>query len=111
MQIVGDAYVKDEFKRHKSANQEQTAAFMEAWAVSPLIVNSSCFLKEVRVFLQKYCLTISKQINAKRVSQGGVIGKVLNEGDLDQFSGEQLVQLYELYEETSKPHDQYPKME
>ena len=43
MQIVGDAYVKDEFKRHKSANQEQTAAFMEAWAVSPLIVNSSCF--------------------------------------------------------------------
>ncbi len=34
MQIIGDAYVKEEFKRHKSATPEQTAAFMEAWAVS-----------------------------------------------------------------------------
>ena len=34
MQIIGDAYVKDEFKRHKAADQMQTKAFMEAWAVS-----------------------------------------------------------------------------
>ena len=32
-QILGDAYVKDEFRRHKEANEQQTAAFMEAWAV------------------------------------------------------------------------------
>ena len=31
---MGDAYVKDEFKRHKKASPEQTVAFMEAWAVS-----------------------------------------------------------------------------
>ena len=35
MQIIGDAYVKDEFKRHKAIdNPAQIASFMEAWAVS-----------------------------------------------------------------------------
>ena len=34
MQILGDAYVKDEFRRHKEADPVQTATFMEAWAVS-----------------------------------------------------------------------------
>lgn len=35
MQIIGDAYVRDEFKRHKAIdNPAQIASFMEAWAVS-----------------------------------------------------------------------------
>ena len=34
MQILGDAYVKDEFRRHKEADPVQTVTFMEAWAVS-----------------------------------------------------------------------------
>ena len=37
---MGDAYVKDEFKRHKKASPEQTVAFMEAWAVSDKITHS-----------------------------------------------------------------------
>jgi hypothetical protein len=31
---LGDNYVKDEFRRHKSANTEQTISFMEEWAVN-----------------------------------------------------------------------------
>ena len=31
---MGDNYVKDEFRRHKGANTDQTIAFMEEWAVS-----------------------------------------------------------------------------
>ena len=34
LQILGDAYVKDEFRRHKEADAVQTITFMEAWAVS-----------------------------------------------------------------------------
>ena len=35
MQIIGDAYVRDEFKRHKKVdNPAQIASFMEAWSVS-----------------------------------------------------------------------------
>jgi len=37
MQIIGDNYVKDEFRRHKTANTEQTIAFMEGWAVSTVV--------------------------------------------------------------------------
>ena len=37
MQIIGDAYVKDEFKRHKAIdNPAQIASCMEAWSVSIL---------------------------------------------------------------------------
>lgn len=38
MQVIGDAYVKDEFRRHKSATTVQTGAFMEAWAVNQTLI-------------------------------------------------------------------------
>lgn len=34
MKAIGDAYVKDEFRRHKAAEKAQVDVFMEAWAVS-----------------------------------------------------------------------------
>lgn len=33
LKAIGDTYVKDEFKRHKTAEQAQVQVFMEAWAV------------------------------------------------------------------------------
>ena len=33
MKAIGDTYVKDEFRRHKNADPQQTQVFMEAWAV------------------------------------------------------------------------------
>ena len=33
LKAIGDTYVKDEFKRHKAADQAQVQIFMEAWAV------------------------------------------------------------------------------
>ena len=107
MQIIGDAYVKDEFKRHKKIdNPAQIASFMEAWAVRislSISVNSFDFCP-----FQKYALTISQQIDAKQSAYGGSIGEALKAEDLDLFTGEQLAQLFELYEETSKPQDEYP---
>ena len=61
-------------------------------------------------FLQKYALTISKQVDTKRTAKsGGIIGQALKAEDLDQFNNEQLAQLFELYEETGRPQDEYPK--
>ena len=60
------------------------------------------------VSFQKYALTISQQIDAKQSAYGGSIGEALKSEDLDLFTGEQLAQLFELYEETSKPQDEYP---
>ena len=107
MQIIGDAYVRDEFKRHKAIdNPAQIASFMEAWAVS--IFKRKKKSSNSRVFLQKYALTISQQIDAKQSAYGGTIGADFKPEDLDLFTGEQLAQLFELYEETSKPQDEYP---
>ena len=33
LKAIGDTYVRDEFKRHKTADQLQVQTFMEAWAV------------------------------------------------------------------------------
>ena len=33
LKAIGDTYVKDEFRRHKKADQQQVQIFMEAWAV------------------------------------------------------------------------------
>ena len=54
-------------------------------------------------------MTISKQIDAKYSARGGAIGEALKPEDIDLFTGEQLAQLFELYEETSKPQDEYPQ--
>ena len=34
LKAIGDTYVRDEFKRHIKADQQQVQLFMEAWAVS-----------------------------------------------------------------------------
>ena len=33
LKAIGDTYVKDEFRRHIKADQQQVQLFMEAWAV------------------------------------------------------------------------------
>lgn len=55
-------------------------------------------------------MTIAQQIDAKNVAKGGTFGQALKSEELDHFSAEQLAQLYELYQETSKPQDEYPKI-
>ena len=34
LKAIGDTYVRDEFRRHVKADQQQVQLFMEAWAVS-----------------------------------------------------------------------------
>ena len=33
VRLVGDLYMKDEFRRHKSANEAQTYVFIREWTV------------------------------------------------------------------------------
>jgi len=80
---MGDAYVKDEFRRHKKATPEQTVAFMEAWA--------------------KYAITVSRQIGVKGPqSSTGALGSQMSLDELNQFSETQLHQLFDLYSEATK---------
>ena len=89
LKAIGDTYVRDEFKRHKKAEQQQVQLFMEAWA--------------------KYAIDLSKQMGVKSLTKEKAdklkVGASLREEDLENFSDEQLSQLYELYSEAKKPID------
>ena len=50
--------------------------------------------------LQKYAISLSQQLDPK--SKTINLGSSLDKSDLDLFSQEQLVQLYELYQEATK---------
>ena len=89
LKAIGDTYVRDEFKRHKKAEPQQVQLFMEAWA--------------------KYAIDLSKQMGVKSLTKEKAeklkVGATIREEDLDNFSDEQLAQLYELYSEAKKPID------
>ncbi|XP_060872156.1 succinate dehydrogenase assembly factor 3, mitochondrial [Metopolophium dirhodum] len=82
LQELGQAYVRDEFRRHKNCNPKETQIFMLEWS--------------------KYTLTLSEQLlkNAKsNIGFGKNIDK--DDGVLDSFTDDQIVQLYNLFKETT----------
>ncbi|XP_076056957.1 succinate dehydrogenase assembly factor 3 [Oratosquilla oratoria] len=78
LQALGDQYTKDEFRRHKEASSEQTHTFMVEWT--------------------NYAITLAKQLGIRGTHMSKPIGKYIKEQQLDEFSGEQIYQLQELYE-------------
>ena len=60
-----------------------------------------------RKYLQKYAITLSQQLDPRVKTLH--IGSSLDKTDLDLFSQEQLVQLYELYQEATKAPDEDAK--
>uniref|UniRef100_A0A1I7RNF1 Succinate dehydrogenase assembly factor 3 n=2 Tax=Bursaphelenchus xylophilus TaxID=6326 RepID=A0A1I7RNF1_BURXY len=75
LRIMGDSYVKDEFRRHKAASPEQSLLFLKEWTL--------------------YCTALSKQLTQKGIARGK-LGDDLDPRLLDKFSDEQIQQLYEL---------------
>lgn len=75
---IGNSYVRNEFKLHKTATPEQTKTFMTEWA--------------------NYTKTLMKQVNPKYNVK---FGENL-EYKLDDFNDGQITQLYELFLETTK---------
>jgi len=81
---IGDQYVKEEFKRHKNCKPEEVSAFMTAWV--------------------DYAVTLTKQLSVKHIQRGDVeLGRDLTPTELDLFRDEQISQLYELMQESTKP--------
>ncbi|NP_001156281.1 protein ACN9 homolog, mitochondrial [Acyrthosiphon pisum] len=86
LQELGQAYVRDEFRRHKNCNPKETQIFMLEWS--------------------KYTLTLSEQLlkNAKsNIGFGKNIDK--DDGVLDSFTDDQILQLYNLFKETTGIQD------
>ncbi|KAI1902412.1 hypothetical protein AGOR_G00044490 [Albula goreensis] len=92
LRALGDQYVKDEFRRHKSASPEETKCFMKEW--------------------EGYRDTLQTQVLESMGRAGGgdgakTFGAEISEDRLKQFQDEQIGQLYELMLEATKPNRQF----
>ncbi|KAJ8336458.1 hypothetical protein SKAU_G00376780 [Synaphobranchus kaupii] len=88
LRALGDQYVKDEFRRNKSASPVEVKSFMTEW--------------------ENYRNTLQTQVLES--ASGGVAesyGAVLSDEKMKQFQEEQFGQLYELMLESTKPNPQF----
>ncbi|PNF42998.1 Succinate dehydrogenase assembly factor 3, mitochondrial [Cryptotermes secundus] len=76
LQVMGNSYARDEFKRHKSCNIAEASVFMVEWT--------------------KYAVTLAQQLGLKGPKYAKKLGENLDENKLDQMREDQLMQLYEL---------------
>lgn len=116
LKIIGNSYVKDEFKRHKKCNPAETTVFMEEWTVSNKPTEHEHETKNTRrtrtndkkksgpvqvinfryFSFQKYAVLLSEQLGLKGPISAQKLGKQLSKEELDNMSDEQIQQLYEL---------------
>ncbi|XP_076864325.1 succinate dehydrogenase assembly factor 3, mitochondrial [Brachyhypopomus gauderio] len=87
LRALGDQYVKDEFRRHKSASPENVKLFMKEW--------------------ENYTATLQAQVLEAAGVKTPTFGAELSEQSLRHFQDEQIGQLYELMLEATKPNRQF----
>lgn len=89
LRALGDQYVKDEFRRHKSASTEEVKNFMAEW--------------------ENYKDTLQTQVLESAGDKYSSIkfGANLSDGKLGHFQDDQIGQLYELLLESTKPNRQF----
>lgn len=83
LKAIGDQYVRDEFRRHRDAPAAEAGVFLQEWA--------------------GYAINLAKQLGVRGVHKSRAVGDTLSETQLEQLRDEQLVQLYELYQEIESP--------
>ena len=83
LKALGDQYVRDEFRRHRDAAPREAGLFLQEWA--------------------GYALNLARQLGVRGVQGARPIGTYITDEQLDQLRPEQLVQLYELFQETQNP--------
>lgn len=79
--LLGNNYCRDEFKQHKSATKAEADVFLTEWT--------------------SYAITLAKQLSKRTAFQS--FGVDLSENQLESFREEQIGQLWELFEESTKP--------
>ncbi|XP_003407165.3 succinate dehydrogenase assembly factor 3, mitochondrial [Loxodonta africana] len=89
LKSLGDQYVKDEFKRHKTVGSDEAQRFLQEWEV--------------------YAAVLWQQANENRQNspEQACFGTALPEEKLNDFRDEQIGQLQELMQEATKPNRQF----
>ncbi|KAJ7322341.1 hypothetical protein JRQ81_018628 [Phrynocephalus forsythii] len=89
LKALGDQYVKDEFRRHKTVGPEEAQCFLQEW--------------------ENYADTLWQQVsqNTRASTSQPLFGSHLPEEKLNAFREEQVGQLRELMVEATKPKRQF----
>nr|XP_010977941.1 succinate dehydrogenase assembly factor 3, mitochondrial [Camelus dromedarius] len=89
LKALGDQYVKDEFRRHKTVRSDEAQRFLQEWEV--------------------YAAVLWQQANENRQNstEKACFGTSLPEEKLNDFRDEQIGQLQELMQEATKPNRQF----
>ncbi|XP_004862781.1 succinate dehydrogenase assembly factor 3, mitochondrial [Heterocephalus glaber] len=89
LKALGDQYVKDEFRRHKTVGSEEAQRFLQEWEV--------------------YAAVLRQQANENRQNstEKACFGTSLSKEKLNDFRDEQIGQLQELMQEATKPSKQF----
>ncbi|XP_066484586.1 succinate dehydrogenase assembly factor 3, mitochondrial [Tiliqua scincoides] len=89
LKALGDQYVKEEFKRHRSVDREEAQCFLQEW--------------------ESYAMMLGQQTNQNMPNSTSrpPLGSHLPEEKLDALRDEQLGQLLELMQEATKPKRQF----
>ncbi|KAM9650419.1 succinate dehydrogenase assembly factor 3, mitochondrial [Trichechus inunguis] len=90
LKSLGDQYVKDEFRRHKTVGSDEAQRFLQEWEEYAAVLWQQA--KE------------SRQQNSPEKSH---FGTPLPEEKLNDFRDEQIGQLQELMREATKPNRQF----
>uniref|UniRef100_A0A8D0BP44 Succinate dehydrogenase assembly factor 3 n=1 Tax=Salvator merianae TaxID=96440 RepID=A0A8D0BP44_SALMN len=93
LKALGDQYVKDEFRRHKSVGPEEAQRFLQEW--------------------ESYAVMLWQQVNQNTQNSANQphFGSHLSEEKLNAFRDEQIGQLQELMVEATKPKRQFDILE
>ncbi|XP_075413718.1 succinate dehydrogenase assembly factor 3, mitochondrial [Tenrec ecaudatus] len=89
LKALGDQYVKDEFRRHKTVGSDEAQRFLQEW--------------------EAYATVLWQQANESRQksTEKASFGTALPEEKLNDFRDEQIGQLQELMQEATKPNRQF----
>ncbi|XP_030741159.2 succinate dehydrogenase assembly factor 3, mitochondrial [Echinops telfairi] len=89
LKALGDQYVKDEFRRHKSVGSDEAQRFLQEW--------------------EAYAAMLWQQANESRQNstEKASFGTALPKEKLNDFRDEQIGQLQELMQEATKPNRQF----
>ncbi|KAF6086775.1 succinate dehydrogenase complex assembly factor 3 [Phyllostomus discolor] len=89
LKALGDQYVKDEFRRHKTVGSEEARRFLQEWEAYAAVLWQQ-----------------SKE-NRQNSTEKPCFGIALPEEKLNDFRDEQIGQLQELMREATKPNRQF----
>ncbi|XP_062956214.1 succinate dehydrogenase assembly factor 3, mitochondrial [Cynocephalus volans] len=89
LKALGDQYVKDEFRRHKTVGSDEAQRFLQEW--------------------EMYAAVLWQQAikNRQNSTEKACFGTSLSEEKLNDFRDEQIGQLQELMQEATKPNRQF----